>query len=102
VSVYRLYLESGPKHKKTLVYVLDLLGCVVGGPTTEATLEATPDAIRAFLRFLARHGQPVDPAAEFETKVTEHIAEGIFLGNGDPTLVFGPDRLPLTPDDGET
>lgn len=102
MTVYQLYLESGPKRKKTLVHVLDLLGCVAGGPTTEAALERTPNAIRAFLRFLERHGQRVDPAAEFRVEVAAHLTEGIFLGNGDPTLVFGPDLLPLTTEDGET
>ncbi len=98
---YALYLESGPRRKKTMVHVLDLLGCVATGPTTEAALEATPEAIRAFLDFLHRHGEPVDPEAPFTITVAEHITEGVWLGNGDPSLVFGPDRLPLTPEDGE-
>jgi hypothetical protein len=33
--LYDLYLESGPKRKKTMVHVLDLLGCIVHGPTTD-------------------------------------------------------------------
>jgi hypothetical protein len=32
VTVHDLYLESGPKRRKTMVHVLDLLGCVAVGP----------------------------------------------------------------------
>ena len=46
MTEYALYLESGPKHKKTMVHVLGLLGCIAQGPTTEAALEAAPQAIR--------------------------------------------------------
>ena len=95
-STYSLYLESGPKRRKTMVHALDLLGCVATGPTTEEALAATPEAIRAYLRFLARHGEPVAPDAPFETVVVEHITEGDWLGNGSPYIVFGPDLEPLT------
>ena len=96
MTISGLYLESGPRHRKTMVHVLDLLGCVAVGPTTEAALAATPDAIRAHLRFMRRHGEPIDPDALFETEVVEHITEGDWLGNGSPYLVFAPDLEPVT------
>lgn len=40
MQTYDLHLESAPKRKKPMVHVLELLGCVVVGPTTE---EATDD-----------------------------------------------------------
>ena len=92
---YALYLESGPRHMKTMVHVLDLLGCVAVGPTTDAALDAAPDAIRNYLRFLRRHGERVDPDAAFRTRVADHITEGYWLGNGSPDVVFGPDLEPL-------
>lgn len=95
-SDYALYLESGPKHRKTMVHVLDLLGCVAVGPTTEEAIAATPDAIHAYLRFLKHCGEDVDPDAPFSTHVEEHITEGDWLGNGSPYLMFGPDRKPVT------
>ena len=101
MTLYQLYLESGPRRKKTMVHVLELLGCVATGPTTVEALDKTPQAIHAYLRFLGRHGAPVDVDAEVETEIAEHITEGIWLGNGDPSLVFGPDLLPLTPEDAE-
>jgi predicted RNase H-like HicB family nuclease/uncharacterized damage-inducible protein DinB len=95
MTEYLLYLESGPRRRKTMVHVLDLLGCTAQGATTEAALEAAPEAIRAYLRFLRRHGEAVDSEAPFATPVAEHIMEGGWLGNGDPTPGFGPDFAPL-------
>ena len=100
-TIYDLYLESGPKRRKTMVHALDLLGCVAVGPTTEDALAATPDAIRAFLRFLQRHGEPADPDAPFETRIIEHVTEGDWLGNGSPYLLFAPDLNHLTDDEVE-
>jgi predicted RNase H-like HicB family nuclease/uncharacterized damage-inducible protein DinB len=96
LTVYQLYLESGPKHKKTMVHVLDLLGCVATGPTTEEAVARTPAAIRAFLDLLHRHGEKVDPKAKIETEVADHITEGDWLGNGSPYITFPPDKQPLT------
>jgi predicted RNase H-like HicB family nuclease/uncharacterized damage-inducible protein DinB len=82
-----------------MVHVLDLLGCIANGPTTEEALNKTPQAIHDYLRFLHRHGEAVDPEAEVQTEIAEHITEGIWLGNGDPSLVFQPDLEPLTTED---
>lgn len=94
-TTYRLYLESGPKRRKTLVHVPELLGCVATGATTDAALAATPDAIRAFGAFLVRHGEQFTPDEPFETQVVEHITEGDWLGNGSPYIHFSADLEPL-------
>ena len=99
MTEYTLYLESGPKHKKTMVHVLGLLGCIAQGPTTEAALEAAPEAIRAWLRFLKRNGEDVDPREKFAIRVAVHVTEGVWLGYGDPTPGFAPDFEPLTVED---
>ncbi|MGH2532064.1 MAG: hypothetical protein ACRDJW_07120 [Thermomicrobiales bacterium] len=97
---YGLYLESGPKRKKTMVHVLELVGCVANGPTTEEAIAATPEAIRAFRRFLHRHGEAVDPDAPFEIEVVQHIAEAnSWLGNGSPYVTFTGDLDPITDDE---
>jgi hypothetical protein len=93
---WALYLESGPQRKSTLVHVVDLLGCACFGPTTDEAVAAVPDEIRAYLRYLKRHGEKVDPAAPIETRVAEHITEGDFLGHGSPQAVYAPDRRPVT------
>lgn len=95
MTEYALYLESGPRQRKTMVHVLDLLGCIAQGPTTAEALAVTPEAIRAYLGFLARHGDDVDPRAPVSTVVAAHVMEGPWLGNGDPTPGFAPDFLPL-------
>jgi predicted RNase H-like HicB family nuclease len=102
VATYDLYLESGPKRRKTMVHVLDLLGCVAVGPTTDEALAATPDAIRAYRRFLRRHGEPADADAPIDTRVVAHVTEGDWLGNGSPYIVFGPDLRPVTAAEIET
>lgn len=96
---YTLYLESGPKQRKTIVHVLDLLGCTAQGPTTEDALVSTPEAIRTFLAFLQRHGVLVDPQQTFTTTIAEHVMEGNWLANGDPTPGFRPDFQPLVEED---
>lgn len=96
MRTYDLYLESGPKRRKTMVHVIELGGCVATGPTTEDALAATPEAIRQFLRFVARHGEAVDPGARFETRVAEHVTEGQWLGNGSPSVVYPPDLEPIS------
>jgi len=80
VTVYALYAESGPQRKKTLVHVLDLLGCVVQADTTDVAIAAAPDTIRAYLRYLRRHGENVDPNEKIETRLAEHNTEGLFSG----------------------
>jgi predicted RNase H-like HicB family nuclease len=96
MTEYGLYLESGPKHRKTLVHIFEPLGCMANGPTTEAAIDATPDAIRAFLQFLHRSGERIDIPSRITTRVVEHITEGYWLGNGSPTVVYQPDLEPVT------
>lgn len=102
MKTYDLYLESGPKHMKTMVHVLGLLGCVATGPKTDAALEAVPEAIRAYLRVMAGAGEKVDADSSFKTKIVEHVTEGMWLGNGSPYITFGPDLAPMTPKEIET
>lgn len=78
-----------------MVHVFDLLGCIAQGPTTDEALANTPDAIRAFLTFLQRHGADVDVAAPFTTIVREHVTKGGFIGQGNPPDGFGPDFAPI-------
>lgn len=90
---YLVYLESGPQRKKTLGHVLELLGCVVQGDTTDETVAATTDAIRAYLRYLARHGEKMDPRTRIDIEVAEHNTAGMFSGQA----LWPLDLKPLTP-----
>jgi predicted RNase H-like HicB family nuclease/uncharacterized damage-inducible protein DinB len=91
--VYALYLESGPQHKKTLAHVLDLLGCVVQGDTTDEAVAATSDAISAYLQYLRRHGEKLDASAKIETRIAEHNTEGLFSGQA----LWPQDLKPVAP-----
>jgi predicted RNase H-like HicB family nuclease/uncharacterized damage-inducible protein DinB len=112
MKTYSLCVESGPKKQRTMVHVIDLLGCVAKGATTDEAIVNTPDAIRTYLKFLKRHGEPtpalvtagasVDLGGEVKTKIIEHVMEGQWLGNGDPALVFQFDLKPITPKEIET
>jgi predicted RNase H-like HicB family nuclease len=96
VKTYRLYLESGPKHMKTMVHVPELLGCIATGPTSDDAVAASPDAIRQFLGFIAARGEKADPRAGFKTKVVEHLDEANrWLGNGSPYATYPPDLEPI-------
>lgn len=97
MTTYDLEAESGPKRRKTMVHVAALLGCIAQGPTTEDAIDAAPEAIQAFLAFVAARGEQVDPAAPFDVRVTGHVTEGMWLGNGDPSIVFVSDVPPVTP-----
>jgi predicted RNase H-like HicB family nuclease/uncharacterized damage-inducible protein DinB len=90
---FNIYLESGPQHKRTWVYVPGLAGTVAFGPTSEQAIENTRDAIRDRIAFLRRHGDdPPDPEP-IELNVAEHIIERAMLGFGQQT--FPSDREPL-------
>lgn len=95
MTEYQLYVESGPKMKTTMVHVPELLGCIANARMTEAALEATPGEIRQFLGFLKRHGEDVDPEAEFTTMIAQHVMEGPWIGYGDPAPGFEFDFAPL-------
>ena len=96
-TTYRLYLDHGPKRKTTMVHVIGLMGCVANAGTTDEALEITPEAIRLFARFLASHGDAIDPDAPFETTIAEEITEGVWLGQG--VVVFEPDHDPVSAKD---
>jgi hypothetical protein len=96
MTTYDLFLESGPRRRKTMVHVLDLLGCVAVGPTTEDAVAVAPAAIDSFRRFLQCSGEPVDSCVPFNTRIAEHITTGTWLGNGSPYCTFGPDLEPVT------
>ncbi len=98
MAVYDLYLESGPKRRRTMVHVPALLGCTANGPTTDVALDATPEAVQAFRRFLVRSGEAVDTDDTVDLAVVEHIMTGQMLGDGSPYISFTVDADPVSPD----
>lgn len=96
MATYKLYLESGPKQRTTLVHALDLLGCVAHGRTTQEALAAMPAAISAFRSFMRRNGEAIDDRERFTTRIAQHLTEGEWVGYGSPYIVFPPDLKPIT------
>src|SRR5688572_24104828 len=80
MTTYNLNVESGPRHRTTMVHVPALLGCNYTGPTTADAIEATPEAIAAFRRFLHRHGEAIDPDEPFDTRIAQESTAGLMLG----------------------
>jgi predicted RNase H-like HicB family nuclease/uncharacterized damage-inducible protein DinB len=95
---FDLYLESGPQHKKTWIYVPGLAGCSTVAAISAEAPAAAEAAIRLRLGFLRRHGDPL--AADFPDAeplvltVAEHVIERKLLGFGQQ--FFPPDLQPLT------
>lgn len=102
MTTYQLFAESGPRHRKTMVHVPALLGCVAVGATTEEAIEATSVAIRAYRSFLRRHGVAADPDEPIELDLVDHLTDGEFLGSGSPSLFLPTDAGAMTRDEVKT
>jgi predicted RNase H-like HicB family nuclease/uncharacterized damage-inducible protein DinB len=94
---FDLYLESGPQHRKTWVFIPGLPGCTVRGPSTEAALEAVPAAIRERLDFLRLHGENAPVPESIELVIADHVIERKWLGF--ERQFFASDREPLSEED---
>lgn len=94
---FDLYLESGPQHRKTWVYVPSLPGCSTVAATSEEAIDAARVAIRQRLDFLRRHGDAFPDAEPIELVVADHHIERKVLGFGQGS--FPTDREPLTADE---
>jgi predicted RNase H-like HicB family nuclease/uncharacterized damage-inducible protein DinB len=92
---FDVYVETGPKHRKTMTHVPSLAGTTAMGETTEAALENTRSAIRERIEFLRRHGEGHPDPDPIELVVAEEDTTGGFLGFA--VGVFAPDLEPLTP-----
>jgi predicted RNase H-like HicB family nuclease len=94
---FDLYLESGPQHRKTWVYVPGLPGCSTVAPTSAEATVAARSAIRERFEFLLRHGEEMPDPEPIELVVAEHFIERKYLGFGQGT--FPTDREPMTRDE---
>ncbi|MGD0121246.1 MAG: DinB family protein [Candidatus Limnocylindrales bacterium] len=94
---FELYLESGPQHRKTWIYVPSLPGCSTVSPTTEAAAGFAAAAIRERLDFLRRYGEVVPDPEPMELVVANHVIERKLLGFGQGA--FPSDREPMPADE---
>jgi predicted RNase H-like HicB family nuclease len=94
---FEIYLESGPLHRKTWIYVPSLAGCSTVSATTDQAAEAARAAIRQRIGFLRDHGETYPDPEPIELAVASHVIERKALGFGQG--VFASDLEPLTADD---
>jgi predicted RNase H-like HicB family nuclease/uncharacterized damage-inducible protein DinB len=96
---FELFLETGPRHGRTMVHVPALAGCFATGPTTEQAIENARSAIRARLEFLRRHGETLADPEPLELVVAEEDATSGWLGFG--VGFFGSDRESIGAEEAE-
>jgi predicted RNase H-like HicB family nuclease len=91
---FEVYVETGPKHRKSMTHVLALPGTIASGDTLDSALENTKAAILERVAFLRRHGEkPRDPEP-IELLVAEEDTTTGFIGFAAAT--FKPDFEPLS------
>jgi predicted RNase H-like HicB family nuclease len=90
---FDVYLETGPKHRKSMTHVLSLAGTTATGETTEAAIENTRGAIRRRVAFLRRHGEQHPDPEPIELAIAEEDTTTGWLGYA--LGVFGPDLEPI-------
>lgn len=80
-----------------MVHVIQLLGCVATGPTTEAAIEADAERDSGVSPFSeTRHAEPFDHEDPIELRVIEHPTEGVFDRQRTPYVTYGPDLDPIS------
>jgi predicted RNase H-like HicB family nuclease len=92
---FDIYLETGPKHRKTMTHVPSLAGTTAMGETSEIALDNTRDAIRERIAFLRRHGEDRPDPEPIVLNVAEEDTTTGWLGFA--VGVFGSDLEPIPP-----
>lgn len=78
-----------------LAHVPDLVGCAAGGPSRDTALSALPYAIRDYLDWCARHGDPLPDDGIIEVSLAE-VVHGCRPWRIDgAAALFSADRAPL-------
>ena len=91
---FDVYVETGPKRRKSMTHVLALPGTIATGDTLDHALDNTRGAISARIAFLRRHGEKPRDAEPIELVVAEEDTTTGFIGFAAAT--FGPDLEPIS------
>ena len=106
MPTYQLYLEQGPPLKrvprrKTMVHVLDLLGCAPKAKSEEEALVATPATIDDYRRWLRGIGEDV-PLGDIQLEIAERWqGEDSWNGLGYMQQAFQAELTPIDADEVE-
>ena len=79
-----------------MVWVLDLPGCYINRPSTQAAVEDAPKEIRNHLSWLQSHGEGVHVPQEIEVTVVETVTRRGTANNGMTSAFFSNDRRRMT------
>ncbi len=93
---YQVNLEVG-RDGSRMAHVAELPGCIAIGRTNEEAVVAAREAIVDYVKWLRRHGEPLNDL-EVQVEVADQIAvAGCFPGTpGDQVARFESDQRPLT------
>ncbi|MCW5851470.1 MAG: hypothetical protein KIT87_15455, partial [Anaerolineae bacterium] len=106
MPTYHLYLEQGPPAKrtgarKTMVHVLDLLGCAPKAKSEEAALALVPSAIEVYARWLSGSGEDI-ATGPLETVIAERWeGQQDWAGQGYMDGAFQAELAPIDADEVE-
>ncbi len=96
-----IYLEIGP-HGETMAHVLTLLGCFTKASSSDAALDAVPQAMWDYWAWLRQHGEMVAEPEGTTAEVIE-ISKGFGpFKHGDKAALFSPERQPISVEEMET
>ncbi len=94
MNSYDVYLEIGPKGV-AMAHVLTLVGCFTKANSSEAALDAVPQAIWDYWAWLRQHGEMLAEPEGTTMRVAE-ISEGLGpFQQGDKAALFAPEREPI-------
>jgi predicted RNase H-like HicB family nuclease len=91
---FDVYVETGPKHRKSMTHVLALPGTIASGDTLEQALDNTRAAILERVAFLRRHAEKPRNPEPIELVVAEEDTTTGFIGFAAAT--FQPDLEPIS------
>jgi predicted RNase H-like HicB family nuclease/uncharacterized damage-inducible protein DinB len=101
MSNYSIYLEIDA-HGRAMAHVLSLLGCYTKADSSDAALDAVPQAIWDYWAWLRQHGEDVAEPEGTTPQVAE-ISRGFApFQHGDRAALFTPEREPIGVEEMET
>jgi uncharacterized damage-inducible protein DinB/predicted RNase H-like HicB family nuclease len=101
MSNIEVYLEIGPRGR-AMAHVLSLLGCFTKAVSSEAALDAVPQAIWDYWAWLRQHGEDVPEPTGTTVQVVEVIKGFGPFQHGDKSALFEPERQPISVAEMET
>jgi len=91
----KLYLEADASGQ-AMAHVLDLVGCFASGLTQEEAVRKMPEAIRGYLAWTRKHGEPITVLEPVTVEVAETVRGTCPRNSGDAAALFKPEKQAVT------